>query len=516
MTVPRPGTDTLPADGPASTPQALGDVRELPAVAPQREPDLTVAAFSPWAARVGWVCVAITLGIHLWVVWVMLRAGERILPIMYGVGLGSQVATAVLGVTSAVVGAVVVSRRPRNAVGWLFVLTGPLTAIGSVTWFWPAVALAQGPSGLAEALAATGSVNLQGGFILIAPLVVLLFPDGRSLGPRWRWVGVACVFAALLHGLQRLFTDPRAGPLPGVGNPFVTGGPLVSVLETVEGLGLVVGAICLALAATSAVRRYRAAGGVERLQLKWFAWGASVTVATSLPVVFLWLAGDPRETAWGELVGVLFLVGTTVCPVAAGVAILRYRLYGIDRIVNRTVLYGALTAILAGIVAGLITLTQRLFIAATGESSDLAIVFTALVATASYTPLRKRMEGSVDRRFRWESGFGEYQDQVRRVAEVSDPTTALTRLLEESFRVLRADGGRVTLEAPGGSQVVAEIGHVGDRTDDLVIDIAHGGRTRATLRLTSGTDGFDPDGQAALGRLAEGLAGCVRWPADQG
>ena len=131
-------------------------------------------------------------------------------------------------------------------------------------------------------------------------------------------------------------------------------------------------------------------------------------------------------------------------PVAIGFAITRYRLYDIDELINRTIVYGALTAILAGLFTASITLSQRTFSAVTGERSDAAIVVTTLVVVAAYTPVRKWLEGIVDRRFKFESPrFGAYRAQLRETLELIDPDEARERLVREVVRELGATGGAI-------------------------------------------------------------------------
>jgi hypothetical protein len=131
-------------------------------------------------------------------------------------------------------------------------------------------------------------------------------------------------------------------------------------------------------------------------------------------------------------------------PIAIGIAIMRYRLYDIDRLINRALVYGSLTAILAGIFTAAVGLAQRLFVATTGESSDVAIVITTLVVATLYAPLRKRLEAIVDRHFKYEDReFGAYRDDIVRVLEVIEPRRAAERLAAEAVRELEAIGGAV-------------------------------------------------------------------------
>jgi hypothetical protein len=177
-----------------------------------------------------------------------------------------------------------------------------------------------------------------------------------------------------------------------------------------------VGMIAAALLAASAlVVRYRRGDGVERAQIRWLALSGSFVAAAFAIASFQ--ISPISDRAW-EL-GFLFL---SLMPIAIGVAVTRYRLYEIDRLINRTLVYGSLTAILAGIFTAGIGFAQRLFIATTGETSDAAIVLTTLVVATLYAPLRKRLEAVIDRRFKYEHlQFGAYRDELTRVLDVLDP-----------------------------------------------------------------------------------------------
>jgi hypothetical protein len=153
----------------------------------------------------------------------------------------------------------------------------------------------------------------------------------------------------------------------------------------------------LLLAASSMFVRLRRATGVERQQIKWFAYAAAVAVSGSIVGHSLFLATDASWLLWAGLIP--GTVGVLGMPVAMGIAILRYRLYEIDLIINRTLVYGSLTAILATLYFGGIVVLQRLFVALTAQESQLAIVASTLAVAAIFNPLRRRIQALVDRRF---------------------------------------------------------------------------------------------------------------------
>jgi hypothetical protein len=183
--------------------------------------------------------------------------------------------------------------------------------------------------------------------------------------------------------------------------------------------------------------RYRHGERVEQAQIRWIALFGSF-VAAAFIVASLQL-GTVSDRAWE--VGFAFL---SCLPIAIGVAVTRYRLYEIDRLINRTLVYGSLTAILAGVFTAGIGLAQRVFIATTGENSDAAIVLATLVVATLYAPLRKRLEAVIDRRFKYEHlEFGAYRDEVTRILAVLEPKRAADRLVREAVRELEATGGAV-------------------------------------------------------------------------
>jgi hypothetical protein len=153
----------------------------------------------------------------------------------------------------------------------------------------------------------------------------------------------------------------------------------------VQTFGNAMSVLAIGLAAGSVAVRYRRASRTERLQIKWIAWvGVGLAIAFAL-----------ASLQAGPISDVAFLLGfwlLAALPIAIGIAIMRYRLYEIERLVNRTVVYGALTALLAGLYSASITLSQRVFLGLTGETSDAAIVITTLVVAWAYTPVRKRLE----------------------------------------------------------------------------------------------------------------------------
>ena len=166
----------------------------------------------------------------------------------------------------------------------------------------------------------------------------------------------------------------------------------------VEAVGGVVVLVCFAAAIVSLILRFYRSQGEERLQLKWFAYAAALGFAVILSASLLDLpAVDERIDAFAETL--VWTVAPLGLPISAGIAILRYRLYEIDLLINRTLVYGALTATLVALYFGAVVLLQKVFVALTGEKSTLAVVASTLVIAALFTPLRRRIQGFIDRRF---------------------------------------------------------------------------------------------------------------------
>ncbi len=323
---------------------------------------------------------------------------------------------AVYSVATVAAGALVASRRPGNPIGWLFCAFGAFNALtADAAQGWGLRAAEQGwPGGPAAEWVAMISW-LPSGVGLI--LTFLLFPDGRLPGRRWRpvvWVG-ALGFALALPGWSlsadqaSAFTDGR--------NPLATNAIPTGALLAV-GMVLFLGA--LIASALSLIVRFRRSHGVERRQLMWFTYAACVA-AVVLPVSYaLWYVTP--------VAGVLAAAALTGLPVAASVAILRYRLYDIDVVINRTLVYGTLTFMLGAVFAA----TTVLLGTALGSGSSWATAGATLLVAVAFRPLRGRVQDAVDRRF----SRARY-DARRRMSEFLERLRAGEAAPEEVEGVLR-------------------------------------------------------------------------------
>ena len=295
------------------------------------------------------------------------------------------------------VGAVVASRRPENPVGWLLCLFGVAISISYFCAEYAIYALLAEPNSLpaGEALAWIASWMLPI-IIGIPAFLYLLFPTGKLPSRRWRWVAWLTGALVLAGVITSAFSS---GALMGILGPIRN--PL-----GIEGFSRVYGAVLTLLtlltvpAALSPFVRLRRAGGVERQQIKWFAYAAAASVITTgLAYPIPSVVDTPL---WFERMGFALVIAfIPAVPIAIGIAILRYRLYDIDIIINRTLVYGSLTGVLALVYFGSVTATHALLRTITSQEDlpQLAVVASTLVIAALFNPLRRRIQSFIDRRF---------------------------------------------------------------------------------------------------------------------
>ena len=301
------------------------------------------------------------------------------------------------------VGALVASRRPRNWVGWIMLTDGLLWTFGTVLDSYRVYGLARpGSVPFLVPVYALSQWLWVPGVGLFAVYLILLFPDGRLPSRRWRpltWFSGA-VMALLSAGIV-LYPGPLEG-FEGVRNPF----GLEQFPWIIDAFPVVLPLLplCILASAVSLVLRYRRAGGEVREQIKWVAFAALfvgvlfvIDIGASILLVPTSASGtEPQWLAFLDQVGFISFAGV---PIAVGTAILKYRLYDIDVIINRALVYGPLSAILALIYVGGVVGMQAVFRALTGQESTLAVVASTLAIAALFNPLRRRVQAFVDRRF---------------------------------------------------------------------------------------------------------------------
>jgi hypothetical protein len=296
-------------------------------------------------------------------------------------------------VGTASAGAVIASRLPRNPVGWSFLAMGAGIALALTLGVYGELGIdsRHGPLPADDIAAWIGSWIALPVLFGVPLYLLLVFPDGRFLTPRWRRVGIALVATAALASVAVAFKPGEIADL-GIENPLAPGGTLGELIEVLEEVTTVLALPGFALAVTGLAVRLRRSRGVERQQLKWFTYAAALAG--------IGLAGSASAPAgWpADLLFILGMLALAGLPVAAGVAILRYRLYDIDVVINRTLVYGALTATLAAAYLGSVLLLQ-LALSPLTEQSDLAIAGSTLAVAAMFRPARSRIQELVDRRF---------------------------------------------------------------------------------------------------------------------
>jgi len=333
-------------------------------------------------SRLAWLLYVVALAL------VALAAGLWLVvhrPVAGAVGYGYWREGMINALVFATVGALIATRRPEHPVGWLFLGAGLVSAAQLATGEFAAAFLAASGPSVAVAMAAWASSQFQQVVVAVLVVILLLFPTGRPLSRRW-WLLVWPVAAGVvLFSVGAGLGPARYQEFPGVENPFGIAG-LATVLGWVDGVGGVLFVAGFLGALASLVVRFTRARGLERQQLKWFVYAAGLGVAmlvlpTPIP---------------GFLVWTLAPVGLSA---AAAVAVLRYRLYDIDRIINRTLVYGVLTAVLGLGYASAVLLLGQLFGGVGERTPSWAVAGATLAVAALFQPARRRIQQVVDRRF---------------------------------------------------------------------------------------------------------------------
>ncbi len=316
-------------------------------------------------------------------IWARGRSGSVWPAILTDWTLGS----CLLCLTASGVGVVVTTRLPRNVVGWLFLLLGVLTGLVFGLRWYTTLMMVGGPPTAAVQWAAWLFAWLIPVNMTCLALVSLLFPHGTPPSRRWRPFTATLVLIGVAATIVQVVSPYHANqtPFPQLRNPTAilsrsVGPPLVDNVSTL----LVLGMLGAAIAPVVRMRRSR---GVERQQVKWFVFSAAVAI----PAIF---AGF-----WSKPAFVLAtLVALPAVPVAAGLAILRYRLYDIDRVINRTVVYGVVTGVLAVAYLAAVATMRAVTSPWTGDTA-VSVAVSTLAVAALFRPLRNRIQTAVDRRF---------------------------------------------------------------------------------------------------------------------
>jgi signal transduction histidine kinase len=407
-------------------------------------------------------------------------------------------AGAVMAIVFPVVGALIVSRYPANALGWVFCFIGFFTGAGDFASEYATYTVITEPGSLPGGVIAAwiGSFAGDVGFASM-PLVPLLFPDGRPPSRRWRpvvWLAASTIAVATVSFAF------MPGPLeehPSVANPLGIEGAGAALRLLLDVFGLVFLAVLLAGVA-SLVVRFRRSRGAERHQIKWFAYAAVLLPASLL-----------GNTIFPDLAWLIGGIGVACVPIAIGVAVLKYRLYDIDFLINRTLVYGALTAIVICVYVLVVGYLGALF--RTGDDLLVSLLATGLVAVL-FAPLRERMQRSVNRLL-----YGERDDPYAAVSRLGEhleatlaPEAVLPAIVETAREALKLPYAAIALPRDGSFEVAATSGGPSSLPDDgpphdpLVLPLSYAGETVGRLLLAPRApgEGFS----SADRRLLHGLA----------
>lgn len=384
------------------------------------------------------VIVAWALGLPT----LLLLGGGTLAHVASGGDIGTtSVALPIAGITSLSMGGVLVTRLPQHRVGWLLWIIGMSIAITVVTQALADRGLNGAPGSVPGAVWFAWVSSWAGELALFVPLILLplLYPTGRPPSPRWRPVEFAGVGAIAAWAIGAAIGQFDPGTYPsGVENPLAIGGRVADLLTLLPAVLDPLSLVLLALALISLVVRYRRAAGVERQQIRSFAF------VGAFAIVALLVAGGGSGSASGVVATVdalawfVSISAIALMPVAIGLAILRYRLYEIDRLISRTIGYGVVTAILATLFAGGVLGLQAVLAPFTG-SNTLAVAGSTLLVAALFQPLRRRIQRLVDRRFnrasydaeRTVTTFaGRLRDEVDLEALEAEITATVSRTVE--------------------------------------------------------------------------------------
>jgi hypothetical protein len=334
------------------------------------------------ARRVAWALAA---------VWLVLAVVGLTLHVISGPDRVGRELSSALALVSLAVGVLIATRQPANPIGWIFVVAGVAQGFGGL-----AAGYAEywthgkgGSAGLAKTAAVYANSSWVPWVLLPTTFLLLLFPDGHLLSRRWRPVAWCAAVSVVGVFLLESTSSGRLDDYPQVVNPYGADGLVVDVLTPVAVLLLLIGLVGSPL---SLILRFRRARPEQRQQIKWIA--AAGALATMVLVV-----STAGYDLWGAAVANAAIeLSLMLLPVAAGIAILRHRLYDVDLVINRTVVYGALSATLAAVYVGCVLLLQ-LALSGLTASSNLAIAMSTLAVAALFRPARSRIQATVNRRF---------------------------------------------------------------------------------------------------------------------
>jgi len=396
----------------------------------------------------------------------------------------------IVALSMTTIGVLIAVSRPRNPLGWIFYAIGFSQGLVSFAFQYAKFTLVTSPAALpgGPLMSWLGQVAWAPGLTLMLTFAILLFPNGRLPSPRWRilaWISALPLFLFMpiaqsvwpYRGLELLLHPEQI--------PSATG--LVGIL-TLFTYPMII--LCGLACVVSLFIRFHRSDLVERRQIKWVAFAASIFLFV---IVFQQIPPVAAFLAKYNLTFILTVPVSIALPAAVGIAILRYRLWDIDIIINRTLVYVPLTAILSGLFAASLALLQRLFVAFTGAKSDGAIVLTTLILTSTFTPIKNALQALVDRRFKNPSepmaALKMFKRQIQTIEEVVNAESAARRFLDESTLALQASCGAISLSRQGVPQIVSVKGDWAAGLETLTIPIGKKAQNIGTLYLGLRQDG---------------------------
>jgi hypothetical protein len=385
----------------------------------------------PWLVATALLVASVTsvfAGIVLW-------AGQRFQtpPVSF---IDSQlvfVAEMFYAVAYAGMGWLLATRLPRNILGWVFQVLGLAMAAQLLVTFYvqeghEAFRQLSYPLLVAAWIASSAHLPM---LAVLTNMVFLRFPTGRPLTPRWRGAGWLAFFGALLVIVGMGLEPSGLTWYPSLTNVFAAPFAWRPLLGPITLLGVSMLIVGVAIGTASIVVRYHRSNDRERAQLRWIAVAVVLLAVAGVPFVIV-RYGLQADYATGHLLLATALTAGCLLPLAAAVAILHHRLYDIDLILNRALVYIPLTGILGGLYAAGVALFQRLFVAVTGDRSDGAVVITTLILAGMFTPARNGLQSFVDRRFKPLGATPEGHHDIHTVEQ---------RLAQMEERLQRLEGG---------------------------------------------------------------------------
>jgi hypothetical protein len=333
-------------------------------------------------------------------------------------------------------GALIVWRHRAHSIGWLFVVVAFFFSLcHNLAQNYAVYTLVVDPGSLPGGKAAfwLASTALDSLYVGAMMLLLLLFPDGRPLTQRWRPVVAAGVVATALGLLRGALDFTGEPPLRAVHNPIAVSGGWETAITVAQAVTVPLTIVALVGGIASMVLRFRRSAGVERQQMKWVVAGVLIWTVVFAATTVLSVTGA------GSYGDVAFALSIVLFPAVMGFAILRYRLYDIDLVIRRTLVYTCLVTVLGALYLGGIALLGSLSRSATGQTSEFAIAVTTLVVAFAFQPLRRRIQGAIDRRFArrtvdTETAMRAFSGRLREEVDLDALCGELLGVVEQTFQ----------------------------------------------------------------------------------